>query len=174
MHVGVHGKNAFAYAKCDLAYLSHFDAIRELLKCVFSNKRDFQLSITSGTTMTPEEFTKAKEALGLNNATAARWLVKSRRTIIRYQYPADDPRNSPIPRPVVDVIRHWLKERGIILDQEGWCEAARLDLPRRAGEGWESRQTLTIPNQGLPHARVPPRTRAGPVTRSSLPGTGSG
>ena len=67
--------------------------------------------------MTPEEFTKAKEALGLNNTNAAAHLVRSRRTIIRYQYPADDPRNSRIPRPVVVVMRHWLKQRGIILDQ---------------------------------------------------------
>ena len=69
--------------------------------------------------MTPEEFTKAKKALGFNNSSAARWLYRSRRTIIRYQYPADDPRNSRIPRPVVVVMRHWLKQRGIILDQGG-------------------------------------------------------
>ncbi len=67
--------------------------------------------------MTPEEFTKAKEALGFNNSSAARWLYRSRRTIIRYQYPADDPRNSRIPKTIENVLRHWLKERGIILDQ---------------------------------------------------------
>ena len=69
--------------------------------------------------MTPEEFTKAKEALGLNNSSAARWLVRSRRTIIRYQYPADDPRNSPIPGPVVRTMMHWLEVRGITLDEGG-------------------------------------------------------
>jgi hypothetical protein len=67
--------------------------------------------------MTPEQFRQAKEALGLNNSSAARWLVRSRQTIIRYQYPADDPRNSQIPGPVVTTMRHWLEQRGIILDQ---------------------------------------------------------
>ena len=67
--------------------------------------------------MTPEEFRQAKEALGLNNSSAARWLVRSRRTIIRYQYPADDPRNSAIPGPVVRTMMHWLEARGITLDE---------------------------------------------------------
>lgn len=63
--------------------------------------------------MTPDEFTAALAALGMSNSSAARWLTRSRRTIQRYQYPSDDPRNSKIPQPVADVIRHWLKERGI-------------------------------------------------------------
>ena len=63
--------------------------------------------------MTPEEFGEALTALGMNNYSAARWLFRSRRTIQRYRYPADDPRNSRIPKPVEDVIRHWLTERGI-------------------------------------------------------------
>jgi len=69
--------------------------------------------------MTPEEFTKAKEALGFNNESLSMWLGRSRRTIQRYQYPADDPRNSSIPGPVVRTMMHWLEVRGITLDQGG-------------------------------------------------------
>ena len=69
--------------------------------------------------MTPEEFTAARKALGLSNRLMANHLIRSIRTIQRYQYSADDPRNSRIPKPVVTTIRHWLKERGIILDQGG-------------------------------------------------------
>ena len=67
--------------------------------------------------MTPEEFTRAKLALGLNNTNAAAHLVRSRRTIQRYQYASDDPRNSKIPELVVRVIRHWLENREITLEE---------------------------------------------------------
>ncbi len=63
--------------------------------------------------MTPEEFTEAIKALGMDNSSMARWIGRSRRTVQRYQYPLDDPRSSPIKPPLVRLIRHWLKERGI-------------------------------------------------------------
>ncbi len=67
--------------------------------------------------MTPEEFHAARKALGLSNRLMANHLARTKRTVQRYQYEADDPRNSKIPQPVVRVIRHWLEVRKITLPE---------------------------------------------------------
>ena len=67
--------------------------------------------------MSPEEFTASRKALGLSNRLMANHLARTRRTIQRYQFNADDPRNSKIPQAVVRTIRHWIENRGITLEE---------------------------------------------------------
>ena len=67
--------------------------------------------------MSPEEFKASRKALGMSNRLMANHLTRTIRTIQRYQYGADDPRNSKIPQLVARVIRHWLENRGITLPE---------------------------------------------------------
>ena len=68
--------------------------------------------------MTPERFLAAVEALfNGNKSAAARWLARDRVTVWRYCQPVGHPQHSPVPGTVSNLVEHWLKERGISLEE---------------------------------------------------------
>lgn len=66
--------------------------------------------------MTPEEFRQARALMGLTQEQMAEALGRSVRTVQRFQYDEDDPRNSRIPAGVAKLVRRWVsthtKRRG--------------------------------------------------------------
>ena len=71
------------------------------------------VGLPGGGLMEPEEFTRLRKAMGYSNSFLARALGRSRQTVLRYQYPSDDKRNSRVPNAVQNLMRHWAKQQEV-------------------------------------------------------------